>query len=57
MFIESGNAHFKKNPRCDQISEALVSLLWLGIEQRIIYKIHFLRLMLFADHSAPVYFV
>ena len=30
-----------KTPRCDHISEVLVSLHWLRIEQRIIYKILF----------------
>ena len=44
-----------KTPRCDHISEVLVSLHWLRIEQRIIYKFPILTFKAFVDHSAPVY--
>ena len=44
-----------KTPRCDRISEVLVSLHWLRIEQKIIYKIIILTYIAFVDHSAPVY--
>ena len=42
-------------PRCDHISEVLVSLHWLWIEQRIICKILVLTFKAFIDHSAPMY--
>ena len=41
--------------RCDHISEILVNLHWLRIEQRIVYKIPILDFKAFVDHSAPVY--
>ena len=41
-----------KTPRCDHISEVLVNLHWLSIEQRIIYKILILTFKVFVDHSA-----
>ena len=44
-----------KTPRCDHISEVLVSLHWLRIEQRIVYKILILTYKAFVDHSTPVY--
>ena len=44
-----------KTPRCDHISEVLVSLHWLKIEQRIIYKILILTFKAFVDHTAPLY--
>ena len=44
-----------KTPRCDHISEVLVSLHWLRIEQRIVYKIIILTYKAFVDHYAPVY--
>ena len=44
-----------KTPQCDHISEVLVSLHWLRIEQRIIYKIHVLTFKDFVDHSTPIY--
>ena len=44
-----------KTPRCDHISEVLVSLHWLRIAQRIIYKILILTFKAFVDHSAPMY--
>ena len=44
-----------KTPRCDHISEVLVSLHWLKIEQRIIYKILILTFKAFVDHTAPMY--
>ena len=43
-----------KTPRRDHISEVLVSLHWLRIEQRIVYKILILTYKAFVDHSAPV---
>ena len=42
-------------PRCDHISDVLVSLHWLRIEQRIVFKILILTYKAFVDHSAPVY--
>ena len=39
-----------KTPRCDHISEVLVSLNWLRIEQRIICKILILTFKAFVDH-------
>ena len=44
-----------KTPLCDYISEVLVRLHWLRIEQRIIYKILVLIFKAFVDHSAPLY--
>ena len=44
-----------KTPRCDHISEVLVSLHWLKMEQRIIYKILILTVKAFVDHTAPLY--
>ena len=44
-----------KTSRCDHISEVLVSLHWLRIEQRIIYKILILTFKAFVDHTAPMY--
>ena len=44
-----------KTPRCDHICEVLVSLHWLMIEQRIVYKILILTYKAFVDHSPPVY--
>ena len=44
-----------KTPRCDHISEVLVSLHWLRIEQRIIYKILILTFKACVDHTAPIY--
>ena len=44
-----------KTPRCDHISEVLVSLHWLRIEQRTVYKIFGLTFKAFVDHSAPMY--
>ena len=44
-----------KTPRCDHISEVLVSLHWLRIEQRIIYKILILTFKAFVHYSAPMY--
>ena len=44
-----------KTPRCDHISEVLVSLHWLRIEPRIIYKILILTFKVFVDHSGPMY--
>ena len=43
-----------KTPRCEHISEVLVSLHWLRIEQRIIYKILILTFKAFVDHTAPM---
>ena len=42
-------------PRRDHISEVLVSLHWLRIERRIVYRILILTYEAFVDHSAPVY--
>ena len=44
-----------KTPRCDYISEVLVSLHWLRIERRIIYKFLILIFKAFVDHFAPMY--
>ena len=44
-----------KTSRCDHISEVLVSLHWLRIEQRIIYKIFILTFKAFVDHTTPMY--
>ena len=41
--------------RRDHIKEVLVSLDWLRIEQRIVYKILVLTYKAFVDHSALVY--
>ena len=45
----------QKTPRCDHVSEVLVSLHWFRIEQRIVYKIRILTNKAFVDHSAPMY--
>ena len=44
-----------KTPRCEHISEVLISLHWVRIEQRISYKILGLIFKAFVDHSAPMY--
>ena len=44
-----------KTPRCEHISEVLVSLYWLRIEQRIIYKILILTFKAFVNHTATMY--
>ena len=44
-----------KTLRCGHISEVLVSLHWLRIERRVLYKILILTFKAFIDHSAPMY--
>ena len=44
-----------KTPRCEHISEVLVSLHWLKIEQRIIYKILIWTFKAFVDHTVPMH--
>ena len=54
--IQNQAAHIlTKTPRCEHISEVLVSLHWLRIEQRIIYKILILTFKAFVDHTSPMY--
>ena len=53
--IQNQGRILTKTPRCEHISEILVSLHWLRIEQRIIYKILILTLKAFVDHTAPMY--
>ena len=40
---------------CDHITEVLINLHWLKVEQRIIYKILILTYKSFVDLSAPLY--
>ena len=40
-----------RTPRCDHITETLINLHWLKVEQRIIYKILTLTYMSFVDLS------
>ena len=42
-------------PRCDHITEVLINLHWLKVEQRIIYKLLILTYKSFVDLSAPLY--
>ena len=44
-----------RTPRCDHITEVLITLHWLKVEQRIIYKILILTYKSFIDLSAPLY--
>ena len=44
-----------RTPRCDHITEVLINLHWLKMEQRIIYKILILTYTSFVDLSAPLY--
>ena len=44
-----------KTSRRDHITKVLVSLHWLRIEQRIIYKILISTFKAFVDHTAPMY--
>ena len=44
-----------RTPRCDHITEVLINLHWLKVEQRIIYKILILTYKSFVDLSAPLY--
>ena len=44
-----------RTPRCDHITEVLINLHWLKVEQRIIYKIVILTYKSFVDVSAPLY--
>ena len=54
--IQNQAAHIlTKTPRCDHISEVLVSLHWLRIKQGIIYKNFVLTFKALVDHSAPMY--
>ena len=44
-----------RTPRCDHITEVLINLHWLKVEQRIIYKILILTYKSFVDLSALLY--
>jgi len=44
-----------RTPRRDHITEVLINLHWLKIEQRIIYKILILTFKAFIDRTAPLY--
>ena len=42
-------------PRRDHITEVLIDLHWLRIEERIVYKLLILTLKAFIDRTAPLY--
>ena len=44
-----------RTPRCDYITEVLINLHWLKVEQRIIYKILIVTYKFIVDLSAPLY--
>ena len=44
-----------KTPRRDHITEVLIDLHWLRIEERIVYKLLILTFKAFIDHTAPLY--
>jgi hypothetical protein len=44
-----------RTPRCDHITDVLIDLHWLRIEERIIYKMLILTFKAFIDHTAPLY--
>ena len=44
-----------RTPGCDHITEVLINLHWLKVEQRIILKILILTYKSFVDLSAPLY--
>ena len=44
-----------RTPRCHHITEVLINLHWLKVEQRIIYKILILTYKSFLDLSVPLY--
>ena len=44
-----------KTPRRDHITEVLIDLHWLRIEERIVYKLLILTLKAFIDRTAPLY--
>ena len=44
-----------RTPRCDHITEVLINLHWLKVEQRIIYKILILTYKSFVDLSVLLY--
>ena len=44
-----------RTPRCDHITEVLVNLHWLKVEQRLIYKILILTYKSLVDLFAPLY--
>ena len=44
-----------RTPRCDHITEVLINLHWLKVEQRIIYKILILTYKSFVDLCVPLY--
>ena len=44
-----------KTPRRDHITEVLIDLHWLRIEERIVYKLLILTFNAFIDRTAPLY--
>ena len=44
-----------KTPRRDHITEVLIDLHWLRMEERIVYKLLILTFKAFIDHTAPLY--
>ena len=44
-----------KTPRRDHITEVLIDLHWLRIEERIVYKLLILTFKAFIDRTAPLY--
>ena len=44
-----------KTPRRDHITEVLIDLHWLRIEERIVYKLLILTFKVFIDRTAPLY--
>ena len=44
-----------KTPRRDHITEVLIDLHWLRIDERIVYKLLLLTFKAFIDHTAPLY--
>ena len=44
-----------KTPRCDHITEVLIDLHWLRIEERVVYILLILTFKAFIDCTAPLY--
>ena len=44
-----------KTPRCDHITEVLIDLHWLKIEERIVYTLLIVTFKAFIDRTAPLY--
>ena len=55
QIIQNQAARILKTPRRDHITEVLIDLHWLRIEERIVYKLLILTFKAFIDRIAPLY--